>query len=374
MPEFHAKISPSSFKQFRLCPASYGFAQQFKKEDDRGGPAAQRGTALHEAVELLLDFETVEAGDVMTNGHVITEDELIDVHMVSDWVVEQDFDQIWIEQKMPIGQALGLNDPDLMWGTSDITAIKNNNLYVVDAKFGFIDVSAEENDQAVCYTIGANFQFPSKNPKGYDRFFNVIIQPRAGGVKSWDYNQSALKNMTKTVHDTIRKMMHEDAEFVAGEDQCRFCDASGACQAQMDQMLGADFDDMDKLTAGALDNATIANLLERDAAIRKALDNVKSQALQRLSVGQTIKGWKRVAGNTRAKWNDEADVVEMIIAEGLDVDEFAPRKPVTQTALRKVLGDPTVEALVVRPPGSPALVKASDKRPSLDNEFDVIDE
>lgn len=332
-----------------------------------------RGTALHEAVELLLDYQDADVGDVMSNGYVLTEDDVVDVHIVSEWVKDQDFDKVWIEQRMPIGQALGLNDPDMMWGTSDITAIKGNNLYVVDAKFGFVDVSVYENDQAVCYTIGAEFQFPSPNPKGYDRFYNVIIQPRAGGVKVWDYDQAALKNMRKTVLDAIRAMLQEDAPFNPGEDQCRFCDAAGSCEAQMNHMIGSDFDDLEELQGGSLTNERIAALLDKDAAIRKALDAVKSQALQRIAIGQTIPGWKRVAGNTRARWQNEDDVVTVIASEGLDLDKFAPRKPITQTALRKVLGDDMIEALIERPEGSPALVPQSDRRPSLDTEFDVID-
>lgn len=334
-----------------------------------------RGTAMHEAVELLLDMTPVQTGDIMTNGYVLEETDVEDIHVVVDWVVDQEFENIWIEQRMPIGQALGLNQPDLMWGTSDITAIKDNNLYIIDAKFGFVDVPAFENDQATCYTIGANFQFPSPSKSGeYDRFYAVIIQPRAGGVKIWDFGPKDLELMKRDVLESIKLMRRDDAQFNPGEDQCRFCPAAGSCQAQMDYMIGEDFNDLEELQGGVLDNDAMAQLLNKDAQIRKALDAVKSQALERLAMGQLIPGWKRVRGNTRAKWSDESEVLVVLEAEGLDLDVYAPRKPATQTLLKKVLTPQVVETLIVRPEGSPALVKADDKRDSMDSDFQVLDD
>ena len=69
MPAKHATIGPSSFSRVRKCPASLRFANQFPNETN---PAAEEGTACHEAVERILDGETIEAGFVAENGIKLT--------------------------------------------------------------------------------------------------------------------------------------------------------------------------------------------------------------------------------------------------------------------------------------------------------------
>jgi len=107
--------------------------------------------------------------------------------------------------------------------------------------------------------------------------------------------------------------------------------------------------------------------------IRQALDNVRSQAIQRLQAGQSIPGWKVVAGHSRARYINDQDVVDMLEQKGFDMDEIAPRKPPTQTLLKKLVGKDMVETLVERPEGKPTLAPASDPRSSATGDFEVMD-
>ena len=161
MPEHHAKISPSSFKRVRLCPASLLFAQQFPNESSA---AAEEGTACHEAVERMLDGEFIEPGFVAENGITITAEHMPHIEEVVEWIVDQEFDRVYTEVRLPIGAALGLNDPDLCWGTSDVIGIKGSAMYVVDAKFGFVPVAATGNDQAMMYLTGALHEIAARMP------------------------------------------------------------------------------------------------------------------------------------------------------------------------------------------------------------------
>jgi len=159
MPEQHARISPSAFKRVRLCPASLNFAAQFPNESSG---AAERGTAMHEAVELGLDLMLPEPNTTMANGYTIDLNDHEDVEFVVDWVLAQDFDRLWLEERLPVGAGLGLNDPDICWGTSDIIGTKvepgaeKPTLFVMDAKFGYVDVDVENNDQALLYSVRTN--------------------------------------------------------------------------------------------------------------------------------------------------------------------------------------------------------------------------
>jgi hypothetical protein len=366
MPEHHARISPSSFKRIRLCPASLNYADQFPNESSS---AAERGTAMHSAVEFILDGEDVEAGDVMPNGYVLNDDEVEDITGLTEWVMNMGFEKLWLEERLPIGAALGLNDPDICWGTSDIIGVKENCLYVIDAKFGYMDVEVEDNDQAAMYSVGALHQFPGE----YEKVWNVIIQPRSGGVKQQAIPMEMFPSIKDGIKDVIKKANASDAAFSPGEEQCHFCPASGACDAQLKHALAEDFealtDDLD-----AVSNERLAEILEIEKTVRSALDNVRSQAIQRIAAGQTIPGWKRVAGQSRARYIDPDEVVAYMEDKGLDLEKYAPRKPPTQTLLKKLLTTDEVETLIYRPDGSPTLARTEDKRPSLDGDFDIIGE
>jgi hypothetical protein len=370
MPEEHAKISPSSFKRVKLCPASLTFAQQFPNE---AGSAATRGTALHEAVEEGLDLNLPAPGTAMSNGYELTLNDHEDVEFIVNWIMDQGFEQLWVEQVLPVGLGLGLNDPDLCWGTSDMIGIRYEpgaelpTLYVMDAKFGFVDVDVEDNDQALLYSIGALHEFGER----FHRVCNVILQPRAGGVKESFVEMDRFPKIREEAREAIKLAQSDDPPFNPGEEQCRFCPASGSCQAQIDKTLQDDFGDLTE-DLQTVSNERLAEVLKKEKMIRQALDNVRSQAIQRLQAGQSIPGWKVAAGQSRARYINEQDVIDLLEQRGFDMDEVAPRKAPTQTLLRKLIGSDETEGLVERPEGKPTLKPSSDPSDSI-SDFEVLD-
>lgn len=373
MPDEHARISPSSFKRIRLCPASFKFADQFPNESSS---AAERGTAMHEAVELGLDLALPEPNTTMSNGYTINLNDHEDVEFVVDWVMDQGFDRVWLEERLPVGAGLGLNNPDICWGTSDIIATKVEDgdtlptLYVCDAKFGYVDVQAENNDQALLYMIGA------LHVHGYDfaRVRNVILQPRAGGVKQATVQISEVEGIIGEARKAIALAQSDDAPFNPGEDQCRFCPASGACPAQIENVLKNDSGDLTEPDLTGVSNERLAEILDLEKTIRQALNSVRSQAIQRMQAGQSIPGWKVVPGQSWARYIDESDVITLLESRGHDLDEVAPRKAPTQTLLKKLVGKDEVEKLVERPEGKPTLARSTDPRGAAGGDFEVIED
>jgi len=373
MPDLHAKISPSSFKRVRLCPGSLNYVEALLatgKAVDEDSPAAREGTARHEAVERMLDGEHLEAPFTAENGIVLDRLGLDDAEVVFDWIVEQEFDRIWNEVRVPVGEALGLNDPDLCWGTSDVVAIKGSSLYVIDAKFGRVDVSPKGNDQALLYALGVIRYLQNQGePTKFDLIHNVIIQPKAGGVKQAEVTPEELEDYRKLARAAIETASGSDAPLVPGEEQCRFCPASGVCTAQLHDEFEALTEDID---VDDISNERMAELLDQSDHILATIKSLKTAALQRLAAGQKIPGWVREQGNGRAKWIDEDDVVTEIEAHGLELDDYAPRRPATQTDLRKALGDKIVESLITRPPGEVKLVREEEAKNPLDSEFSPL--
>lgn len=377
MPAKHATIGPSSFSRVRQCPASLRFAAQFPNESNA---AADEGTACHEAVERMLDGELIEPGFVAENGITLTVEHLAHVEDVFDWVADHEFDRIWNEVRVPVGAALGLNDPNIMWGTSDIVAIKGSALWVIDAKFGFVPVEVEKidpetgevtlNDQAMCYLVGALHEIAPKVPGDIEEVWIAVIQPRAGGPKVARVSWSQIAEFKKAAREAIMLALGDDAPFRPSESACRFCPASGSCRAQVTE----EFELLDHVgDVDTLDDEALAAWLDKADHIVATIKAMQAQALARLAAGRKLPGWVREQGSGRARWIDEEEVVHEIEAAGLDLDQYAPRKPITQTALKKKLGKEWVEALIVRPPGEVKLVRAEEATNPLDPEFEVLE-
>lgn len=376
MPAKHATIGPSSFSRVRKCPASLRFGAQFPNETN---DAAEEGTACHEAVERMLDGEVIEPGYVAENGITLTVEHIAHVEEVFDWVADKEFDRIWNEVRVPVGEALGLNDPDMMWGTSDIVAIRGGELWVIDAKFGFVPVEVEKidpltgevslNSQAMCYLVGALHAIAPKVPGKIEEIHLAILQPRAGGPKTARVSWSQIDEFRRSAYDAVMLALSADAPFRPSEDACRFCPASGQCRAQVLD----EFDDLDHVgEVDALSDEELAGWLDKAGHIIATVKAMQGVALQRMAAGRRVPGWAREQGNGRARWIDEEVAVSEIEAAGLDLDVYAPRKPTTQTALRKKLGRDWIEALIMRPPGEIKLVRASEATDPLDPDFEPL--
>ena len=261
MPELHASIGPSSFARVKACPASLRFAAQFPNETN---PAAEEGTAQHEACERILNGEIIEAGFVTENGITLDVEMLGHVEEAVDWVLDQEFDRIMLEERVEVGLALGLNDPSIMWGTSDLIGLKGSAAYIVDYKFGRVAVEVRKpdgtlNSQAMCYLVGALHALAERfTGHDFDELVLVIIQPKAGGVKQTTVTWPEIYAFMNEARAAVAEALGPDAKFNPGEDQCRFCNAAGSCKAQ----LSSDFDDLDHVDTDKITDAELADWLD----------------------------------------------------------------------------------------------------------------
>ena len=85
----------------------------------------------------------------------------------------------------------------------------------------------------------------------------------------------------------------------------------------------------------------------------------------------TYKGFKVIEGKSNRKYTDENAVAETVKQHGYDPYE---QKLLGITAMTSLLGKKIFEellgGLVSKPPGKPALVPESDKRPALNTAID----
>lgn len=156
----HAEKSPSGADTWFTCPGSIKRAKGVK---DKGGKYADEGTAAHWASEQILLGRATDktvVGTKAPNGFTITADMVAPimryVTQVQDLVASTG-GTLYIEQKLPIGQWTGEVGAK---GTSDAVIVCEDELIVVDLKFGMgVEVSAERNKQLMLYALGALDKF-----------------------------------------------------------------------------------------------------------------------------------------------------------------------------------------------------------------------
>ena len=165
-----------------------------------------------------------------------------------------------------------------------------------------------------------------------------------------------------------------DGEFCSG-DWCRFCPAGAQCSARARKMLelepvkGAvpetlDYGPEDKL----LTDAEIGDVLTRGRELVAWIKDLEDYALSAALAGREISGYKVVEGRGSREWADVDAAFAALQQRGVAEAMLWERKPTTVAGLEKAMGKKafaeTATDLVVKKPGKPALVPASDKRPA----------
>ncbi len=120
-----------------------------------------------------------------------------------------------------------------------------------------------------------------------------------------------------------------------------------------------------------LDEIEIAAILEKVDQLIAWGNDIKDYALVQAQSGTHFDGWKIVEGRSNRKFTDEAAIAATVTEAGFDPYE---KKFLGITAMSNLLGkkqfDELLGGLVYKPPGKPALVPESDKRPAMNTATD----
>lgn len=110
----------------------------------------------------------------------------------------------------------------------------------------------------------------------------------------------------------------------------------------------------------------IADLLRRGAGLVQWYEDLQAYARGAILAGRTIKGWKVVEGRSSRQFTDTDKALAALIAAGYQEPVLYERKPLSLAQLEKVCGKARFNEIcgefITKPPGSPTLVAASDKR------------
>ncbi len=371
----HAALSASQSDRWMACPGSVALIATVPKQPS--SPAAEEGTAAHEAAALCLQEGIMPSELVgrMFNGYEVDEEmaEALSVYVEyiaeaverlkgSTLFVEHPFDLSWVRSDM--------------WGMNDASISQPfGELLVGDFKYGKgVVVEVVDNSQLLYYALGA-LEETQDDPKTVRM---VIIQPRArhedGPIREWVVEASYVREWgEKELGPAADRARQPGATLHAG-DHCRWCDAAGLCPE-----LGKFSMDEAARDFVSPEGPGITILPDKPAATQKDLEramtalpvvanwcNAVAVAGQRwLESGYILEGFKLVSGKSNRRWKDEKKTIRAL--KGLKVspkDYMTEPKLISPAQAEKLrqVDKETVALLAEKPDGKVTVAPNSDPR------------
>lgn len=360
----HALLSASGSHRWLNCPPSARLCESY---EDKGSDYAAEGTDAHTLCEYKLKtalgmkvqdpaaslaYYSEEMEDCAT-GYASYILELVET------AKQQCADPIiLIEQRLDFSRYVVEG-----FGTGDCLVIADGTLHIVDYKHGQgVLVEAENNPQMRLYALGALDLFD--DIYDIDTVSMTIYQPRRDNVSTCTVSKEDLYQWAEDVVKPTAEIAYAGGgEYQCGE-WCQFCKAKKECRARAERNL--ELARYDFKLPPLLEDDEIESILGRIDGLMSWASDIKDYALQAAIGGKQWQGWKLVEGRSIRRYTDEAAVAAAVKAAGFDPYEY---KVMGITAMEKALGKTRFtelsSGLIEKPPGRPALVPESDKRPAI---------
>lgn len=365
----HAFLSASASHRWLNCPPS---AKLCEAVPDQSSPYAQQGTDCHELCAYLVEKALGKDVEDPTENLSFYDTEMQTcAEEYCNYVLEQievaksycKDPIVFIEQRLDFSRWV-----ENGFGTGDCVIVADQVLQIIDYKHGLgVLVSAEENSQMMCYALGALELF--------DGIYNIetvqmtIFQPRRDNLSTYTISKADLLKWADEVLAPTAALAYEGkGEFKAGE-HCTFCKVKATCRKRAEYNL--ELAKYDFEMPANLDDLEIAAILPRIDDLISWGNDIKDYALAQAQAGTHYEGFKIVEGRSTRKYTDEAAVAAAVETAGYDPYE---KKLLGITAMSSLLGKKKFEDLlgnlIYKPPGKPALVPESDKRPAMNTAAD----
>lgn len=370
----HAYLSASASHRWLACPPSAKLCANITVQTSE---YAQQGTDCHELCAYLVEKALGRAVTDPTENLTFYDAEMQNcAEEYRNYVLEQieaakEFckdPQVMIEQRLDFSRWV-----ENGFGTGDCVIVADEVLQIIDYKHGLgvlVSAGDEEhggNSQMMCYALGALEAFGDI----YDinQIKMTIFQPRRDNVSTYTISKDELlKWADEILAPTAQLAYVGEGEFIAG-DHCQFCKVKATCRKRAEYNL--ELAKYDFEMPATLDDIEIAAILAKVDEMISWGNDIKEYALQQAQSGVHFDGWKIVEGRSNRKFTDEAAVAFKVKDAGYDPYE---KKLLGITAMSTLLGKKKFEELlgelVYKPPGKPALVPESDKRPAMNTAID----
>jgi hypothetical protein len=365
----HARLSASGADRWMLCPGSVAATATHQ---NTSSAFAAEGTAAHELAEHCLQTRTDASSHIDKTFGGIEVDPLM-AEAVQEYLnyVNQFSGHHFYEVRLDLSAWV----PD-GFGTADAVVIDGDTIRVIDLKFGKgIEVDAPDNRQLMLYALGALDAFGDLAE--LTTVTLAIIQPRRDHISEHALTVQELLAFGDDVKRAALLALQPDAPRQPGDKQCQWCTAKATCPALLrhaEAVLLSQFDDFAPPPVDTLTNTQLAAALSAKRLITGWLDAVEQLIVGQLLDGQSVPGYKLVAGRSLRQWVDESQA-ETALAELVPADKLYTRKLISVAQAEKLLKRAKLpQDLVTKPEGKPTLAPADDPRPELGatiNDFDA---
>lgn len=379
IPLEHSDLVGGSTAARRLaCSPSYRLEQQVPKGSDDGSIHARIGSTFHEILAKVLQ-DDVDPYDLLPFtytapqgwSHTITEDDWADIGetaltMYDTFVVDTE-KRLGADFVIKVETRVGFPGIPGAFGTSDIIAHCEDEIFILDWKMGQIIVDARENIQAAFYACAAletipeffPFEVVDSTPVTF-----VILQPAAGEPSVWRTDVAYLDQFAAELRAAIELAKVGGGEVNVGP-HCKFARCQSICPKRVGaaQMLADRLDKLQALTTKG--NAPVDRVIDIEAALAEILDlaemvkpmleMAEDTALRLMQDGREIPGYGLKAKRAGArKWiDDEQAAMALQDALGDDAMKISVISPAqAEKALKKAGYDMDLLELVEAPESS----------------------
>lgn len=348
MPDKHSTFAPSSAGRWLACAGSVPLSRGLS---DDGTEHTRQGTNAHALAEHCLLTEH-NATEWIGRGFHPEGGELFEVSAEMADAVQVYLDYVRaIAGSRQVEYRVG---DDVFGGTIDcLIKAGRSDLHVVDFKYGKTPVAVKDNPQLKCYGLLAL----DENPHATGVCIH-IVQPRVYGQEPPQYYSrselDAFGDEIVAAQNAAYVATKEDGPFIAG-DHCQWCRAKAICPAQR-----VDFDKVAQLTPPDELGDDLTEILSRADQVRKYLKAVEAYAKRQIENGETVDGWKLVAGRGNRRWTYSGEgLFRRLRGIGIGKRQATEQTPLSPAQLKKAFPEHVeqIEQLCHRPDSAPRLVR-----------------
>ena len=380
------------------CPGSVALTQDMPDETSK---FAEEGTLAHWLGALVLTagedspakfyMEYYPDGDhtceEVPNTLRVTHEMQDFIRTYTDYVnaeVERTGGTLLVEQQVDFSATLGVQ-PGEATGTADAIIVSDDEIVVIDLKYGRGVQVFAESEQLKLYALGAMEQH---DPLGLvEKYKLVIVQPRLDHIDELVMTNVELsafgdeaKIRAKLVLDAVETYEQggQISDFMApSEKACQWCKAKATCPAlsrDVAQTVQPNADDMEDIAATLTPDGAnwLGIAMSKVGMIEDWCKAVRAAVEGELIAGRAVPGYKLVEGRRGARsWSDETAAEELLRKTfRLKVEEAYDLKLISPTKAEKVLADSPrrwnkAKALITQGQGKPSVAPESDKRPAI---------